>query len=150
MPFTSDETSLSLVWEENLGSGTLTDKTAVKPSRASSPVVLTLFFLVDLLFHVLIESTCQRRPETGQVGTAIQLRNVIGKTENIFLVGIIPLHGDFDTDTIFLAGKIETPSDATAFCFYSDARQRRGYRPDIQIYPACRCVHRSVLSARRN
>ena len=43
--FTSDETNLSLVCEENFGSGTLTDKTAVKPSRASSPVVLILAFL---------------------------------------------------------------------------------------------------------
>ena len=36
-PLTSDETSLSLVWEENLGSGTLTESTQVRPSRASSP-----------------------------------------------------------------------------------------------------------------
>ena len=38
---TSEETSLSLVWEENFGSGTLTDSTAVSPSRASSPVSAT-------------------------------------------------------------------------------------------------------------
>ena len=37
---TSDETSLSLVWLENFGSGTFTDRTAVRPSRASSPVKL--------------------------------------------------------------------------------------------------------------
>ena len=36
--FTSDETSLSLVCDENFGSGALTEITAVKPSRASSPV----------------------------------------------------------------------------------------------------------------
>ncbi len=36
--FTSDETSLSLVWEENFGSGTFTDSTAVRPSRTSSPL----------------------------------------------------------------------------------------------------------------
>jgi hypothetical protein len=38
---TSDDTSLSLVWEENFGSGTLTDRTQVSPSRASSPVKFT-------------------------------------------------------------------------------------------------------------
>ncbi|MNE47907.1 hypothetical protein D3C80_1423360 [compost metagenome] len=43
---TSDETSLSLVCDENFGSGTLTDRTAVKPSRQSSPVRLTFSFLV--------------------------------------------------------------------------------------------------------
>ena len=36
---TSLETSLSLVCELNLGSGTLTEMMAVKPSRASSPVI---------------------------------------------------------------------------------------------------------------
>ena len=37
IPFTSDETSLSFVCEENFGSGTFTESTAIKPSRASSP-----------------------------------------------------------------------------------------------------------------
>ena len=44
--FTSEETSLSLVWEENLGSGTLTEMTAVRPSRASSPEAEVLAFLL--------------------------------------------------------------------------------------------------------
>ena len=34
---TSEETNLSLVWLENLGSATFTDKTHVKPSLISSP-----------------------------------------------------------------------------------------------------------------
>ena len=38
---TSEETSLSLVWELNLGSGSLTESTQVSPSRASSPETLT-------------------------------------------------------------------------------------------------------------
>ena len=42
---TSEETSLSLVWLENFGSGTLTDSTQVSPSRASSPVSATFSFL---------------------------------------------------------------------------------------------------------
>ena len=41
---TSLETSLSLVWLENFGSGTLTDSTQVRPSRASSPVKSTFSF----------------------------------------------------------------------------------------------------------
>ncbi len=44
---TSEETSLSLVWLENLGSGTLTDNTQVKPSRASSPVT-PIFSLLEI------------------------------------------------------------------------------------------------------
>ncbi len=38
--FTSEETNLSFVCDENLGSGTLTEITAVNPSRASSPEAL--------------------------------------------------------------------------------------------------------------
>ena len=39
--FTSDETSLSLVCDENFGSGTFTETIAVRPSRESSPVSAT-------------------------------------------------------------------------------------------------------------
>ena len=41
---TSDETSLSLVCDENLGSGTLIDKMAVSPSLVSSPVMAAFSF----------------------------------------------------------------------------------------------------------
>ena len=41
---TSDETSLSFVCDENLGSGIFADKTQVKPSFISSPEIANLFF----------------------------------------------------------------------------------------------------------
>ena len=44
---TSDDTSLSFVCDENLGSGILIDKTPVRPSLVSSPVSVILFFLKD-------------------------------------------------------------------------------------------------------
>ena len=43
-PRTSLDTSLSLVWLENLGSGTFTLSTQVRPSRMSSPVHSTFAF----------------------------------------------------------------------------------------------------------
>ena len=47
---TSLDTSLSLVCDENFGSGTLMDKTQVKPSLISSPDVSTFaFFAISLL-----------------------------------------------------------------------------------------------------
>jgi hypothetical protein len=47
---TSEDTSLSLVCDENFGSGTFTDTTAVRPSRQSSPVRETFsFFVMPLL-----------------------------------------------------------------------------------------------------
>ena len=45
---TSEETSLSLVCDENLGSGIFIDKTPVKPSLVSSPVSVILFFFKRL------------------------------------------------------------------------------------------------------
>ena len=44
---TSEETSLSLVWDENFGSWTFTDKTQVKPSLMSSPLNDIWFFFPD-------------------------------------------------------------------------------------------------------
>ena len=51
-PFTSDETSLSLVCEENFGSGIFTDSTAISPSRMSSPDSATLADLRRLLLSM--------------------------------------------------------------------------------------------------
>ena len=51
-PLTSEDTSLSLVCEENFGSGNLTDRMAVRPSRASSPVVVIFSFLAASSFSM--------------------------------------------------------------------------------------------------
>ncbi|CFN63692.1 Uncharacterised protein [Bordetella pertussis] len=62
---TSLETSLSLVWLLNLGSGTFTDSTQARPSRMSSPVVSTLAFLASSLSAMYLLSTrvmAARRP----------------------------------------------------------------------------------------
>ena len=64
---TSDETSLSLVCEENFGSGTLTERMQVRPSLASSPVKFTLSFfcnpiLVIAVLTVLVNA--ERNPAT--------------------------------------------------------------------------------------
>ena len=45
---TSDETSLSFVWEENLGSGIFAEITHVRPSLISSPEIVNLFFFNKL------------------------------------------------------------------------------------------------------
>ena len=46
-PHLGADTSLSLVWLENFGSGTLTDSTQVSPSRASSPESATFSFFAS-------------------------------------------------------------------------------------------------------
>ena len=58
---TSDETNLSLVCEENFGSGIFVDKTQVNPSFISSPEIANLFFFNKLcslayLFIILVNA----------------------------------------------------------------------------------------------
>ncbi len=63
--FTSEDTSLSLVCEENFGSGTLTDNTAVSPSRASSPVVDTFSFFaapLDSMYWLIVRVNAPLKP----------------------------------------------------------------------------------------
>ncbi|MCY1241185.1 hypothetical protein D9M72_540750 [compost metagenome] len=62
---TSEETSLSLVCELNLGSGTLTESTQDRPSRMSSPVVSTLAFLAtsfSSMYLLMTRVIAARRP----------------------------------------------------------------------------------------
>jgi hypothetical protein len=70
--FTSDETSLSLVWDENLGSGSFTESTAVRPFAqvvAGDARRLDLRALpVEALRRrrdVAVEGARQRRAESG-------------------------------------------------------------------------------------
>ena len=55
MFLTSDDTSLSFVCDENLGSGILIDKTQVSPSFTSSPEIESLLFFsrFDSLAYLL-------------------------------------------------------------------------------------------------
>src|SRR5690606_10790576 len=58
--------------------------------------------------HVCVQGSGQRPPKTSQMGSSVTLRNIIGVTENIFLIGVIPLHGHFNRDafrTINIKGK---------------------------------------------
>jgi hypothetical protein len=60
-PRTSELTSLSLVWLENLGSGTLTLSTQARPSRMSSPADLDLGLLGQLVVvDVLVDDARHR------------------------------------------------------------------------------------------
>ncbi len=85
---TSEETSLSLVCDENFGSGTFTDRTAVRPSRQSSPVSATFsFFEVPMLVGVLRHLARQRAAEAGEMGAAVALRDVVGEAEHALVIG---------------------------------------------------------------
>jgi DNA gyrase subunit B len=61
----AEETSLSFVWLENFGSGTLTDRTQVSPSRASSPVKSTFSrraMPLSCAYLVMVRVSAPRKP----------------------------------------------------------------------------------------
>ena len=94
---TSDETSLSLVCDENFGSGTFTESTQVRPSRASSPEMSTFSFLASAaLGGVLVDHARQRAAEAGQVRAAVALRDVVGEAEDVLVIAVVPLQRGLD------------------------------------------------------
>ncbi len=86
---TSDDTSLSLVCEENFGSGTFTDSTAVSPSRMSSADKLELLLLAHAL-GVFGDDAGERLAEAGQVGAAVALRDVVGEAQHRLVEAVVP------------------------------------------------------------
>src|SRR5215471_228423 len=63
---TSEDTSLSLVCDENFGSGTLTESTHDRPSRMSSPLVSTLAFFAisfDSMYWFRLRVIAARNPD---------------------------------------------------------------------------------------
>ena len=61
------------------------------------------FFPLEEAFpvHVVVQRTGQRGTEARQVGAAVTLRNVVGKAEDVLLIGVVPLHGHFHGDAVF-------------------------------------------------
>ena len=101
---TSDETSLSLVCEENFGSGTLTESTQVRPSRQSSPVSVDLFRLASAgAFGIAGDLAGQRGAEAGEMRAAVALRDVVGEGQHVLVVAVVPPQRDFDGDAVALA-----------------------------------------------
>ena len=67
---------------ENLGSGILTERTQVRPSRMSSPVSATLSRFSDAAaLGVGVDRARQRGAEARQVGAAVALRDVVGEAQ---------------------------------------------------------------------
>ncbi len=58
------------------------------------------FFENPLRVHVLIEGAGQRAAQAGQMRAAVALRDVVGETEHVFLIGIVPLHRQFDLNVV--------------------------------------------------
>jgi hypothetical protein len=68
----------------------------------SSPVIRPWPSWRFVFLDVLVDDARHRRAQAGQVGAAVLLRDVVGEAQHLFLVAVVPLHGDFDGDLPFL------------------------------------------------
>ena len=65
-------------------------------------------FLRDVvLFDVATEGPRHRGAQTGQVGAAVALRNVVGKAQHRLLIRVVPLHGHINRYPVALARGLE-------------------------------------------
>jgi hypothetical protein len=84
-----------LVWEENFGSGTFTDRTA---GQALAAIIAGQrhLFLLGQAGTVGIATTCRvsAARKAGHVGAAIALRDVVGEAQHVLVVAVVPPHGD--------------------------------------------------------
>ena len=100
---TSEETSLSLVCEENFGSGTLHRQ---HRGQALAAVVAGERHLLLLggaeRVGVLRDLARQRAAEAGEMGAAVALRDVVGEAEHALVVAVVPPQRAFDRDAFAL------------------------------------------------
>ena len=98
MPRTSLVPSFVLVWPSNSGWGSLTEMTAVSPSRRSSPVTLGRLALGVLVVggDVAVDRARQRGAEADQVRAALDRVDVVRERVDALVVGVVVLERDLD------------------------------------------------------
>ena len=90
---------MSLVCDENFGSGTFTDSTAVRPSRQSSPVS-AIFSRLAMRIGIAVDLARQRAAKTRQMGAAVALRDVVGEAQHVLMIAVVPPQRGFDADAV--------------------------------------------------
>ena len=101
---TSEETSLSLVCEENFGSGTLHREHGGQAFAAIVAGERDLLLLRDAaLFGIAGDLARQRAAEAGEMRAAVALRDVVGEAEHVLVVAVVPPQRAFDRDAVALA-----------------------------------------------
>ncbi len=67
-----------------------------------------LRLLGDLLFlDVAVDGAGHRRAQSGEVGAAVALRNVVGEHLHGLAIAVVPLHRDLDRHAVLLAHRVE-------------------------------------------
>ena len=129
---TSEETSLSLVCEENFGSGTLTESTQVRPSRQSSPVTRDLLALGDAGdLRVADDLPRQRAAKAGEMRAAVALRDVVGEEQHVLVVGIVPPERRLDGDAVALGAEHDRRRDERLLGAVEEAHE--GLEPALVV-----------------
>ena len=100
MPLTSELPSLPLVWPSNCGFGTLTETTAERPSRVSSPWISPTSFRRLLAWAKAVEAAGEAPLKPDEVGAAVVGVDVVGEAEDVLVVAVVPLHRDLDHDAV--------------------------------------------------
>ncbi len=52
---------------------------------------------------IVVDRPCQRAAQTRKVGAAVTLGDVVGKGQDVFVIAIVPPHGDFDANAVLFA-----------------------------------------------
>ena len=148
---TSEETSLSLVCEENFGSGTLTESTH---GQAFFHVVAGRFDLRLFgelgCFDVLVQRARHRRAQPGQVRAAVALRNIVREALHRLLVRVVPLHRDFDDDAVSFRRSRRRWGAARSCCGSCTSTKPLMPPPRTRrISLPCRCADRPARCSRR-
>src|SRR5213082_592643 len=97
---TSEDTSLSLVCDENFGSGTFTESTCEAFAAIVAGQCDLLFFRVGL--GIAVDLTGQRAAETGQMRAAVALRDIVGEAQHVLMIAVVPPKRRLDADAVRL------------------------------------------------
>ncbi len=100
---TSEETSLSLVCEENFGSAHLDRQHGGQALAAIVAGQRDLFLARDAAgFGIAGDLARQRAAEAGEMRAAVALRNVVGEAQHGLVVAVVPPQRAFDGDAVAL------------------------------------------------
>ena len=142
---TSDETSLSLVCEENFGSGTLTESTAVSPFPDVVPRRLDFRLLRQSVgIHVLIERPGEGGAEPGEMRSSVALGDIVREAENVLLIRVVPLHCELDRGAVALGDDEEHAGMKRCLVAVQVLRRRRESHRGTRRCPAFRNARRAA------
>jgi hypothetical protein len=139
----------SLVCEENFGSGSFTEMTAVRPSRASSPraSLFVLLLRARPALGVGVDRARERRLEALEVRAAVAVVDVVGERVDLLAVAVVPLQRDLErssgpasfSDLL----EVDRPSSCSALLFLFKCSTNEVMPPSIlEVVLLARCARR--------